>query len=62
MSTYAILLVSAKGHVSGVGLHSFDDPPNEGSEIEFEGETWLVEEVDDRATQPTITLKRADPS
>jgi hypothetical protein len=62
VSTYAVLLVSANGLVSGVGLHAFDDPPIEGREVELEGETWVVEEVDDRSVQPTITLKRVERS
>jgi len=62
-SFYAVLLRSADGLVSGVGLHAFDDPPIEGTEVELEGETWLVEEVDDRTEeQPTITLMRVGPS
>jgi hypothetical protein len=61
MAFYAVLLRSENGLVSGMGLHAFDDPPIEGTKVELEGETWLVEEVDDRAEQPTITLKRVGP-
>jgi hypothetical protein len=62
MTIYAVLLRSGNGLVSGMGLHPFDDPPIEGTQVELEGETWVVEEVDDRSVQPTVTLTRMKPS
>jgi hypothetical protein len=59
-ASYAVLLRGGDS-VIGVGLHPFPDPPIEGKKVELEGETWVVEEVDDRHSPPQVTLRRVDP-
>jgi hypothetical protein len=44
--------------LSGVGAHSFAEPLVEGAGVIFQDETWLIEELDDETSPPTVTLKR----
>jgi hypothetical protein len=60
MAIYDVLIRSGDGDLlSSGGQHSFDDPPIEGTEIVWNGESWIVDDVDDRFSPPQVTLRRA---
>jgi hypothetical protein len=66
MGYYAVMMRSEASlngagvqRLSGAGIHQFDDPLIEGSEITWNDEQWIVDEVDENhSTPPIVTLRR----
>jgi hypothetical protein len=67
MGYYAVMIrseASSSGtgvyeRLSGAGIHQFGDPLIEGTEITWNAEQWIVDEVDENhSTPPVVTLRR----
>jgi hypothetical protein len=57
--TYAVMIRSGETF-TGAGVHSFEEPLIEGSEVSWNDEQWIVDQLDELwSNPPIVTLRRA---
>jgi hypothetical protein len=52
------VLIRSENTLSVAGPHPFDDSPIERAEVSFNGEQWIVDDVDERYSPAQVTLVR----